>query len=55
MSMDWYTAYNGDDALRKDRFSPLDLVLNDPNVDELHQIIRMKPTMRTRDSTRPAR
>jgi hypothetical protein len=39
MSMDWYTAYNGGDALRKDRFSPLDLVLNDPNVDELHKIM----------------
>ncbi len=39
MSMDRHAAYESGDALMKDRVSPLDLVLNDPNVDALHKIM----------------
>lgn len=39
MSMDRHAAYESGDALRQDRFSPLGLVSNDPNVDELHRIM----------------
>jgi len=39
MSMDRHAACESSDALRKDRVSPLDLVLNDPNVDALHKIM----------------
>jgi hypothetical protein len=39
MSMDQHAAYERGDALTMDRFSPLGLVSNDPNLDELHQIM----------------
>jgi len=39
MSMDRCTAHEKGDALRMDRVSPLGLVSNDPNLDELHEIM----------------
>jgi hypothetical protein len=39
MSMDQHVAYEKGDALRKDRVSPLGLISNDPNLDELGKIM----------------
>jgi len=39
MSMDQHAAYDANDALMKDRVSPLGLVSNDPNLDEIHRIM----------------
>jgi len=39
MSMDRHAAHETDNALIKDRVSPLDLVSSDPNLDELHKIM----------------
>jgi hypothetical protein len=39
MSVDQHAAYERDDALTKGRVSPLGLISNDPNLDELHEIM----------------
>ncbi len=39
MRTDQHAAYESGDALTKDRFSPLELAMSDPNVEAIHEIV----------------